>query len=47
MATMRTLLAALLIVMLSLLTAACSAQGEISDEGINAEVEGEGGGDDG
>ena len=46
MATRRTLLAALLIAMLSL-TAACSAQGEISDEGINAEVEGEGEGDDG
>ena len=47
MATMRTLLAALLIAVLSLWLAACSAQGEISDEGIQAEVEGEGGGDDG
>ena len=47
MAPTRTLLAALLIVMLSLTVAACSAQGTISDEGINAEVEGEGGGDDG
>lgn len=43
----RTFLALLLVVVLSLLTAACSAQGEISDEGINAEVEGEEGGDDG
>lgn len=43
----RTFLALLLVVVLSLLTAACSAQGEISEEGINAEVEGEEGGDDG
>lgn len=47
MAVTRTLLALLLIVALSLATAACSAQGEISDEGINAEIEGEEGGGDG
>ena len=43
----RTFLALLLVVVLSLLTAACSAQGEIGDGGIEAEVEGEEGGDDG
>lgn len=42
----RTLLAALLVAMLSLTLGACSGEGEISEEGINAEVEGEEGGDD-
>ena len=47
MAMTRTLLVLLLVVALSLATVACSAQGEIDGEGINAEVEGEEGGDDG
>lgn len=47
MASMRTLLALLLTAVLSLAMAGCSAQGEISDEGINAEVQGEEGGEDG
>jgi hypothetical protein len=47
MTTLRRLSAALLIAMLSLTAAACSAQGEISDEGIDAQIEGEDGGNDG
>jgi hypothetical protein len=47
MAPMRVLLSLLLVLMLSLAAVGCTAQGEISDEGINAEVEGEDGGDGG
>ena len=42
MGTTRTLLALLLTAVLSLTAAACSAEGEISDEGIDAQIEGEG-----
>lgn len=47
MAFMRRLLALLLVALLSLTAGACSAEGEINDEGVNAEIEGEEGGDDG
>ena len=47
MASLRMFLALLLVVMFTLTAVGCTAQGEISDEGVNAEVEGEEGGDDG
>jgi hypothetical protein len=47
MASTRRALALLLAALLSLTAAACSAEGEISDEGIDAQIEGEDGGDGG
>ena len=43
----RKLLVALLLVAVSLTSAACSASGEVDDGGLNAEIEGEGGGEGG
>ena len=45
MSTTRRLLALVLTAVFAVGATGCSAQGEISDDGINAEVEGDEGGD--